>query len=74
MGIAGFLSGIFWIAIILVIFIISKKNKRAQLFKDKMISMWKYSLAIALVGYISAVISNYSCCISRPNYTYIWRK
>ncbi|MBX4262766.1 CPBP family intramembrane metalloprotease (plasmid) [Clostridium estertheticum] len=52
------LSGIFWVLIVLAVLIISKKNKRAQLFKDKMISMWKYSLVIALVGYISAVIGS----------------
>ena len=35
---------VFWVAIVLAILIISKRNKRVQLFKNKMLGMWKYSL------------------------------
>ena len=49
---------VFWVAIVLAILIISKRNKRVQLFKNKMLGMWKYSLVIAVLAYISAVIGS----------------
>lgn len=52
--------GMLWIVIVLSILIIGKRNKRVQSFKDKMMGMWKQSLIIAMLAYISAIIGSSS--------------
>ena len=58
MSVLNYVFGVFWVVIVLAIFIISKKNKRVELFKDNMIGMWKYSLVIGVLAYISVVIGS----------------
>lgn len=57
-SIANLAFGVFWIVVVLSIFIISRKNKKVQSFKENMMKMWKYSLAISLISYICPVIGN----------------
>lgn len=50
--------GVFWIILVLAIFIFARKNERMELFKNKMLGMWKCSLVAAVLSYVGLIIGS----------------
>jgi hypothetical protein len=54
---ANLLFIVFWIAAVMIVFVIARRSERARVFRDEMIAQWKPALGLALVFLCSMALS-----------------